>query len=489
MMGAAKKSYSDPDPLRVPPHSVEAEQAVLGGLMLDNAAWERVADRLREEDFYRQDHRLIFRAITELTDSSTPFDVVTLAEWLQSRNQLEQAGGLAYLATLARDIPTAANVRAYADIVRERSALRQLIRMGGELADAAFFTEGRAAREIATEFLRKLPTVSENKSLRALALDEFLKIELAPRSVLLDPWLPTQGLCMVYGSRGIGKTHLSLGIGFAVASAGTFLRWHASSPSGVLFADGEMPAPTLQERLAALVRDSDVVPVAPLDIVTPDLQPNGIPDLATNRGQAAFDALVKPEHKLVVIDNLSAMVRSGVENESESWLPVQSWALRHRAAGRSVLFIHHSGKSGQQRGTSRREDILDTVIALRHSADYQPQDGAKFEVHFEKARMLHGEVVTPFEARLDTDPTGKAVWTTRDLEDSTFERVVGLAKDGLRGTEIAAELGLNRSTVSRHLKQARQDGIKLPQPTECRVLHLAPPRACNTQQNDPELQQ
>lgn len=80
--------------MRIPPHSVEAEQAVLGGLMLDNATWEQVADRLREEDFYRQDHRLIFRAITELTDSSTPFDVVTLAEWLQSRNQLEQAGGL-----------------------------------------------------------------------------------------------------------------------------------------------------------------------------------------------------------------------------------------------------------------------------------------------------------------------------------------------------------------------------------------------------------
>ncbi len=134
--------------VRVPPHSVEAEQAVLGGLMLDNATWEQVADRLREEDFYRQDHRLIFRAITELTDSSTPFDVVTLAEWLQSRNQLEQAGGLAYLATLARDTPTAANVRAYADIVRERSVLRQLIRVGGELAEAAFHPEGRNTEEL-----------------------------------------------------------------------------------------------------------------------------------------------------------------------------------------------------------------------------------------------------------------------------------------------------------------------------------------------------
>ena len=134
--------------MRTPPHSVEAEQAVLGGLMLDNAAWERVADRIQEEDFYRQDHRLIFKAMTLLANQDQPFDAVTLAEWLQGQNSLEQAGGLAYLATLARDTPTAANVRAYADIVRERAVLRQLIRVGGELADAAFRPEGRSTAEL-----------------------------------------------------------------------------------------------------------------------------------------------------------------------------------------------------------------------------------------------------------------------------------------------------------------------------------------------------
>ncbi|HLW74965.1 MAG TPA: replicative DNA helicase [Gammaproteobacteria bacterium] len=134
--------------MRTPPHSVEAEQAVLGGLMLDNSAWERVADRLVDEDFYRQDHKLIFRAMTELSNQDHPFDAVTLAEWLQGQSRLEQAGGLAYLATLARDTPTAANVRAYADIVRERSVLRQLIRVGGELADAAYRPEGRSTAEL-----------------------------------------------------------------------------------------------------------------------------------------------------------------------------------------------------------------------------------------------------------------------------------------------------------------------------------------------------
>ena len=142
------EAASSLEAMRTPPHSLEAEQAVLGGLMLDNSMWEQIADRLTEEDFYRQDHRLLFRAMTELSEQDQPFDAVTLAEWLQARGKLDQAGGLAYLATLARDTPTAANVRAYADIVRERSVLRQLIRVGGDLANAAYRPEGRSTAEL-----------------------------------------------------------------------------------------------------------------------------------------------------------------------------------------------------------------------------------------------------------------------------------------------------------------------------------------------------
>ena len=147
--------------MRTPPHSLEAEQSVLGGLMLDNATWEQVADRLVDEDFYRQDHKLIFRAMTELSAQSQPFDAVTLSEWLQARGKLEQAGGLAFLATLARDTPTAANVRAYADIVRERSVMRQLISVGGQLAESAFRPEGRTVAELVDEAERSVFEIAE----------------------------------------------------------------------------------------------------------------------------------------------------------------------------------------------------------------------------------------------------------------------------------------------------------------------------------------
>jgi replicative DNA helicase len=136
-----------PDPeaaaLKVPPHSVEAEQSVLGGLMLDNAAWDQVADLVAEGDFYRYAHRLIFRAIGALAEQNGPFDVVTLSSWLKDRDELEPAGGLAYLGELAANTPSAANIKAYATLVRERSVLRDLIRVAGEVADSAFQPEGR----------------------------------------------------------------------------------------------------------------------------------------------------------------------------------------------------------------------------------------------------------------------------------------------------------------------------------------------------------
>ncbi|MDX1251429.1 MAG: replicative DNA helicase [Gammaproteobacteria bacterium] len=141
---------SDPatEALKVPPHSVEAEQAVLGGLMLENSAWDQVADLIGEEDFYRRDHRLIFRAISELAHRNTPFDIITLSEQLAAINELDNAGGLAYLGTLAKNTPTAANIKAYATIVRERSVLRQLIRVGTEIANSAYVPEGRDSPEL-----------------------------------------------------------------------------------------------------------------------------------------------------------------------------------------------------------------------------------------------------------------------------------------------------------------------------------------------------
>jgi replicative DNA helicase len=148
----------------VPPHSVEAEQAVIGGLLLDTSAWDNVADVVKHEDFYRADHKLIFEAIGALAGAGKPCDVVTVSEQLERNGKLDEAGGLAYLGSVARDTPTAANVRAYAEIVRERSLLRQLITAGSEIASAVFNNDGRTARDLVDEAERRVFEIAEGGS-------------------------------------------------------------------------------------------------------------------------------------------------------------------------------------------------------------------------------------------------------------------------------------------------------------------------------------
>jgi replicative DNA helicase len=149
------------DILKLPPHSLEAEQSVLGGLMLDNTAWDRVADLIAESDFYRADHRVIYRQISKLIEHNKPADVVTVAEVLEATKELPTVGGLPYLSALAGNTPSAANIRRYAEIVRERAILRRLAEVGTEIADTAYNTMGREAHQILDEAESKVFEIAE----------------------------------------------------------------------------------------------------------------------------------------------------------------------------------------------------------------------------------------------------------------------------------------------------------------------------------------
>lgn len=148
--------------VKIPPHSIDAEQSVLGGLMLDNRAWDQVADRLHERDFYRHENQVIFRAMARLVEQSKPIDVLTVAEGLRERQELSQIGGEVYLFELANNTPSAANIAAYADIVRERSVLRQMIAAAGDIADSAFNAQGRSIVELLDAAEQKVFSISES---------------------------------------------------------------------------------------------------------------------------------------------------------------------------------------------------------------------------------------------------------------------------------------------------------------------------------------
>jgi len=307
-----------------------------------------------------------------------------------------------------------------------------------------------------------LNALAADPGLCVLNLSELLTRDFPEREPILSPWLLTQSLTMIHAWRGIGKTHMALGIAFAVATAGKFLTWEAPTARRVLYIDGEMPAAAIRDRLKALVEGDDrEFDPARLLILTPDAQVGPMPDLATREGQAAIEAIVAANGvELIIVDNISTLCRDtgGSENDAESWRGPQEWALRMRRLGRSILFIHHSGKGGGQRGSSKREDTLDVVIKLQRPSDYQPEQDARFEIHFEKYRNGAGDNAKPMEATLGKDGNGQACWTWRSVEESTYDRVVAMADEGFRPAEIAQELGINKSNVSRHMKRARLEG-------------------------------
>jgi len=297
-------------------------------------------------------------------------------------------------------------------------------------------------------------------------------LKFKERTPLLAPWLCSQDLSMVYSVRGIGKTHFALAIAVAVATGGVFLKWAAPQPRKVLYLDGELPGVVLQNRLLLHAPDVDPAPGF-LRVFTPDLPEmdgRGLPDLSTLDGQDEVDRMIEADTALVIVDNLSAWARTGRENEAESWHPVSDWILSLRRRGIAVLLIHHAGKSGQQRGTSKREDLLDVVIGLARPREYDPKAGAAFTVEFSKARNLTGGDAETLEVQLGTSPADsrRALWTYRSAEASTFDRVVALALDGLTQAEIALELEVNKSTVSRYVRRAHEGGL-IPADTGNRV--------------------
>jgi len=222
------------DALRMPPHSIDAEQSVLGGLMIDNSTWDQVVELINEEDFYRRDHRLIFRAIATLAEDDQAFDPITLKEWLDGHGKLDEAGGLAYLGTLSNYTPTAANIGAYAKIVREKAVLRSLIRVTTDIANSAYHPEGRDSDEILDLAEKQVFDIAESgararsgyigiKTLLTKAVDRIDKLYQNPSAYTGIPTgftdfdnktsgLQNSDLIIIAGRPSMGKTTFAMNI-------------------------------------------------------------------------------------------------------------------------------------------------------------------------------------------------------------------------------------------------------------------------------------
>ncbi|MDE0227000.1 MAG: replicative DNA helicase [Gammaproteobacteria bacterium] len=263
-MAEPSRDPSSPTRLKVPPHSIEAEQSVLGGLMIRNEAWDTVADRIAARDFYRPEHQIIFEAMATLANDLNPLDVLTVAEALESRKLAERVGGIAYLAELAEETPSAANIGAYADIVRERAVLRQLISAGSGIAESAFTPEGRSSDDLLDSAMKAVFDISDERlegdgplqveTMLESAFDRVNRLSKNPNAMTgletgfadLDRYtagLQDSDFIVIAGRPSMGKTALAVNIAeHAVMHAD-------DNDPGVLIFSMEQPAEQLVVRL------------------------------------------------------------------------------------------------------------------------------------------------------------------------------------------------------------------------------------------------
>jgi putative DNA primase/helicase len=318
--------------------------------------------------------------------------------------------------------------------------------------------------------------VEAEEDILPVTLDDFLEQSFPRRPKILAPWLVRGSVNMLHAQRGHGKTNLALSIANAVACGNDLLGWQCEHPGRVLYIDGELPGHLLQARVSRL---SPKPPEGSLIVLAADhfyQRKKTPPDIGTDEGRAYLDRVVKQfKPDLIIFDSISTLVRSGgLENEAESWRPVEAWLMRLRSEGRAVILLHHEGKGGSPRGSSKREDVLDTIIKIKELKDDDLDDDdaarnkTRFEISYPKHRDFFGKEAEPVIATLDT-ASGATVWTHEPYRSNQMALVDALLKANTKQKDIAAQLKLSPARVSQIVKKIHEKRLKANQERDAKA--------------------
>jgi hypothetical protein len=277
---------------------------------------------------------------------------------------------------------------------------------------------------------------------------DLLTLTVPPKVHLLD-WLTERAIVMVYGPRGVGKTYWLLELALCLTMPRPFLKWEVHQQVSVLFVDGEMALDSLQTRLRQLAGNHPPpwLSFLPSELVYARSGRDLTLTAAADRD--AIDAMLEEHHiTVLILDNISCLFPGISEDKKQDWEPINAWLIRLRHRGITTIVGHHAGKNGKQRGTSGREDNIDTVIALTLPPGHQAEDGCHVHLRFEKSRGVKGETIQALDVRLEDTPHGH-VWTSAPLDARRKERITAMLEDGMPPKLIADELGISPSYVYR----------------------------------------
>jgi len=320
-------------------------------------------------------------------------------------------------------------------------------------------------------FCRDRISHSENKGRNLISLDEaileadsFTRLVIPPKQKIINPWLTEQSMVLVFGTRGIGKTWFGLSLFDAITRGTSFGPWEVETPVASLYVDGEMTCFDMKERLNALSKSAQVSRVAPLFVYNEGYALSlGLPraNLLSQEWRDVLKRdLLERKIKLVALDNLSSLTPGIDENAKQDWDQINQWLLDLRHLGISVILFHHTNKEGDQRGTSAREDNLDTSILLQHPSDYALSQGARFVVKFKKTRAP----VTDLNLMGDNEFTlthvkGCVEWRWKRVMGGNRDEILRMIDQGISQKEISKTLGIDKGYVSRVKSEAIRKGF------------------------------
>ena len=448
------------------PASLDAEKGVLCSVLNAPACLDSLSNITRQS-FHHPAHGTIWKCLVEMRALGNPIDLVTVTQAIADKNQLEQIGGPAVLAELLSFVPTASNVGAYAETLREKAALRAVIKTCHETTEAAFENQSQSASDLVTATLCKLEPFATGERKPSSLFEAFNKgtvtfpelksVGIPSRRKIIGDWFCEADLGFIFAPRGLGKTWFSLGMATAITGKETFGPWPVHDHAPVAYLDGEMPCESLEGRMAGMGADEELMVLnhealfhttgKVLNLTDPEAQ-DSITRLCLQRGI-----------KVLILDNLSCLFTGIRENEADAWEAVLPWLLtlrRHRVA---VMIVAHSGRDGKNmRGTSRREDAAFTVIRLDEVSDKgaERKHGARFISRFTKDRNSRVEQPA-YEWSFQTGEDGKVSITTKEADGIAV--LVQWVDDGVTSaTDIASEMGLSKGTVSKLAKKAIEGG-------------------------------
>ena len=286
-----------------------------------------------------------------------------------------------------------------------------------------------------------------NMDCRIYSLKTFMELDLPKSNIILDPIITERSLAMLYAYRGVGKSFFAMSLALAVATGDKFLRWKAPNPQKVLYVDGEMPANMLQDRFSKISNLNETGDYTEnLEIFATDLQPFSTINISNTEMQKEITAIIEKKGiKLLILDNLSTLTTLD-ELDAASWNVIQEWLITLRKKGVAVIIVHHAGKSGNQRGISKREDILDLVINLRNKTSSNNEEevslNGKCQVVFEKNRNLSKKQISNFGIELVDIFDDKIAWI------DVYAQVQQLKAEGISCREIEKITGISKSRVA-----------------------------------------